>query len=197
MAEELTYLIREAVLEDVPGIAHVHLATWRTTYAGLMPDAVIEGFTLERREAQWRQVLSPRTDSETSSGGEFIYVAVNAESGQIVGFASGGVERSKKSPEYDGEISSIYVLSESQGHQLGRKLAVKVAQRLKAQGYQGMLVWVLANNPYRKFYEALGGQFVLEQNFTLGGAELIEAAYGWPDLATFPGIGDGDVNGGA
>jgi hypothetical protein len=29
----------------------------------------------------------------------------------------------------------------------------------------------------------LGGQFVREQSFMMGGAEIVEAAYGWDDLA--------------
>jgi hypothetical protein len=44
-----------------------------------------------------------------------------------------------------------------------------------------MLVWVLRDNPSRGFYEALGGEYVREQAITIGGANLIELAYGWPD----------------
>jgi hypothetical protein len=44
-----------------------------------------------------------------------------------------------------------------------------------------MLVWVLAENYARGFYERLGGALVGEQEITLGGVALREVAYGWPD----------------
>jgi hypothetical protein len=46
-----------------------------------------------------------------------------------------------------------------------------------------MLVWVLADNPSRSFYEALGGELIGEQNVTIGGVDLREVAYGWPDIS--------------
>ena len=45
-----------------------------------------------------------------------------------------------------------------------------------------MLVWVLAENPSRQFYEALGGQELGQQEITVGGATLVEVAYGWKDI---------------
>ena len=32
--------IRRATVEDVTGIAHVHVETWRSTYKGIIPDDV-------------------------------------------------------------------------------------------------------------------------------------------------------------
>jgi hypothetical protein len=48
-----------------------------------------------------------------------------------------------------------------------------------------MAVWVLALNPSRKFYEALGGQSIGEQEIERGGRPLVEIAYGWSDLSKF------------
>jgi hypothetical protein len=46
-----------------------------------------------------------------------------------------------------------------------------------------MLLWVFADNqPARGFYESLGGIPVAEDGFELGGAWLVEVAYGWRDL---------------
>jgi hypothetical protein len=42
---------------------------------------------------------------------------------------------------------------------------------------------VLAQNPSRFFYEAMGGRRVGERMESLWGLELPEIAYGWPDLA--------------
>ena len=50
------------------------------------------------------------------------------------------------------------------------------------EGLHSLLVWVLANNPSQDFYSALGGQRVYEQEITIGGARLVEVAYGWLDI---------------
>ena len=62
------------------------------------------------------------------------------------------------------------------------------AVRLAQLGHNSMLVWVLAANPYRSFYEALGGQPVAERETNIGGAQLAEIAYGWQDLSTLTRI---------
>lgn len=33
--------IREAVYDDIPAISQVHVDTWRSTYAGIVPDEVL------------------------------------------------------------------------------------------------------------------------------------------------------------
>ena len=52
-----------------------------------------------------------------------------------------------------------------------------------------MIIWVLKDNlKARAFYEAMGGVPVSEKTITIGGAELIDVAYGWPDIrALTPG----------
>ena len=49
--------------------------------------------------------------------------------------------------------------------------------------YGAALVWVLAANPARFFYETLGGRRVAEQQERLWGTQLPEYAYHWPDLS--------------
>jgi hypothetical protein len=48
-----------------------------------------------------------------------------------------------------------------------------------------MAVWVLARNPSRRFYEALGGELITEQQIERGGESYVEVAYGWRDLSEF------------
>jgi hypothetical protein len=55
-------------------------------------------------------------------------------------------------------------------------------EKLLQTGIDNMLVWVLAKNPARKFYEALGGQFLRTKQVMIGGATLEEVAYGWTDI---------------
>lgn len=57
------------------------------------------------------------------------------------------------------------------------------AERLAHTGMHSLLVWVLAANPARGFYEALGGQHVHTQAIDIGGLLYEEVAYGWTDLS--------------
>jgi hypothetical protein len=61
--------IREATEADVAGIAKIHVDTWRTNYAGIVPDEHLAGLSYEGCEASWRRRLA-----EPDPNG-FIYVA--------------------------------------------------------------------------------------------------------------------------
>jgi L-amino acid N-acyltransferase YncA len=164
--------IREATTADATAIAEVHIVSWRTTYHGIVPDAHLASLSVEERAGRWSKIL-------TGQDGTFTYVAVD-ENGQIVGFASGGPLR-EGDPAYAGELYAIYLLPDAKSKGYGRRLASMVAQRLAREGMPSMLVWVLAENYARGFYERLGGALIGEQPITIGGAELREVAYGWPD----------------
>jgi GNAT superfamily N-acetyltransferase len=164
-----------ATVEDVPAIARVHVDSWRSTYKGIMPDDLLANLSYERREAMWRDILS----KEDAPEGVF----VAQDNGTVIGFSSCGPERTQNA-EYTGELYAIYLIQQYQGRGVGRELTRAAAQRLSEQGHQGMLVWVLEQNPSRRFYEALGGQFVERKTIEIGGVDLIEVAYGWRDLHT-------------
>jgi hypothetical protein len=54
-----------------------------------------------------------------------------------------------------------------------------------------MLVWVLADNPARGFYERLGGRYLRQKPIEIGGIDLFEAAYGWDDIRVLIDARDG------
>src|SRR5581483_9859429 len=49
--------IHPAKPEDAVAIARVHAESWRTTYAGIIPDDYIAKFTNDARERSWRAIL--------------------------------------------------------------------------------------------------------------------------------------------
>jgi hypothetical protein len=49
-------------------------------------------------------------------------------------------------------------------------------------GFGSALVWVLAGNPSRFFYEALGGAVAGRREENFAGTVLQEIGYGWKDL---------------
>ncbi len=179
-------VVREARPADVPGIARVHVDTWRTTYRGIVPDDYLDALSYEARERFWTRALERLAAAGEAGatgnphpGGLFV---AEAPGGEVVGFASCGREATGD-PQYPGELYAIYVLDAWQGQGLGRRLARAVADRLAAAGLYSMLVWVLADNPMRRFYEALGDRLLREKKVEIGGVALVEVAYGWPDTA--------------
>jgi ribosomal protein S18 acetylase RimI-like enzyme len=168
--------IRGAGPADVPGIARVHVDTWRTTYAGTVPADYLERLSYGERERLWARVFE---EPETT----FVYVAED-DSGQIAGFASGG-RNTGDDPAYEGSLHAIYVLKEYEGRGLGRVLLLAVANRLARMCIPSMTLWVFAENGRaRRFYEAMGGQLGTEQEFEIAGATLKDVSYGWPDVTS-------------
>ena len=170
--------MRPANANDAAAIAKVHVESWRTTYKGIVPDDFLARLSYAQRERMWRQVL---TDPGSPS---FIYVAEAEDAcGQVVGFVSGGPERSGDTV-YTGELYAIYLLAAYQEQGIGRQLVRTLVSRLRQEGMTALLLWVLAENPSRTFYERLGGRPVYEKTVTIGGVPLIEVAYGWLDSHT-------------
>ena len=169
-----TLRIREARPSDAPDIAFVHVTGWRTTYAGIMPEHYLATLSYASRERYWSMTLRDSARRET------IFVAED-DAGRVVAFVSGGPNR-ERDPGYGGELYAIYLLPQHRRQGIGTALVHALACRLKDMHLHAMLVWVLADNPYRGFYEGLGGQLVRSKTVTIGGLDLDEVAYGWPDM---------------
>jgi L-amino acid N-acyltransferase YncA len=167
-------LIREASPADAMAVAKVQVESWRSTYAGIVPQDYLDALSYEQRATVWSTILSNAT------GRQFVFVAEDLDK-NVVGFASGGRMECRDS-EYKGELSAIYLLQSHQRMGTGSLLTARIAKRLLDEGINSMLVWVLAANPSRPFYEALGARQVSERDITIGGTELKEVSYGWPDL---------------
>lgn len=168
--------IRPARVEDALGIARMHVDSWRTTYRGIVPNHVLDTMTYERREQAWTKGLSNRERNR------FDYIAED-EQGQIVGFVTGGPLRDGDA-SYENELHAIYLLKEAQGQGLGRRLLLTFMERLVQEGSNAMLLWVFADNPARRFYEAMGGHYLSAQPMEIGGVTIEEVSYGWRDLKT-------------
>ncbi len=155
--------IRAAIHADIQGIARVHVQSWRETYAGIMPPAFLDALAPESREAQWRRTLE---------FGNPVFVAEIAD--QIVGFASCGATRDEG---YDGEVYALYLLESQHGLGSGKTLFQAALEALRSQGKHRIIVWVLADNPTRRFYQHMGGVQVLEKPIEIGGATLLELGF--------------------
>lgn len=165
------FTIRKATEPDAKAIAKVHVDSWRTTYANIVPDEYLINLSYENREQLWIKNIS----------NDAVFVAENNE-GQIIGFSSGGKERSGKYIEFEGELYAIYLLKECQGQGIGRALVTAIVEEIKAMGLRSMLVLVLKDNSFHRFYEALGGKKIDTVEIQIAGKKLDELVYGWADI---------------
>jgi GNAT superfamily N-acetyltransferase len=166
-------IVRQATTCDALGIAKVHVDSWRTTYSGIVPQDYLDGLSYEKSGERWKKLLE-------QGGDRADFVAVD-DVGNIIGFASASRNR-EGNAEYSAELHAIYLLEGHQRQGLGRQLVRAVADRLLQMGHQSMVVWVLRDNPARRFYEALGGQFLRTKILDIGGRALEEVQYGWTDV---------------
>jgi ribosomal protein S18 acetylase RimI-like enzyme len=174
----MTTIIRPATLADAEGIAHVHIASWRTTYRGIISDEVLTNLSFEQRLAFRKQVLSQNNRRN------FSYVAVD-EAGRIIGFIDGGPTREQE-PGYEGELYAIYLLQECQGQGIGKRLVQMLFEQLVHERIFSVLVRVLSENPARYFYAALDAKYVRNEQIEIGGKPLDEDIYGWSNIRDIP-----------
>jgi ribosomal protein S18 acetylase RimI-like enzyme len=182
-------VIRAAALDDAGAIAAVHVASWRDSYRGMIPDAVLDGPMLDERLPMWRQVLS------SAPAGRLVLVATERppdgaptpEAPRILGFASAGRTRGRWATggRFDAEIYTLYGAGTWRGQNLGCRLIASAALRLELFGHDSVMLWTLHDNaPARAFYERLGGRVAGQREERFAGALLYEVGYGWPRIAT-------------
>ncbi len=171
-AEGLRSIVRIAEPEDAQGLARVYVETWRTTYAGMVPDKVLLEMSEGTQAVRWARSIA--------RGDELVMLAEDAAKG-IVGMSSGGRARGEHGCK--AEIFTLYVLPDEQGRGVGRALLAGMFAAFLEQSLDSAIIWVLAANPARFFYETTGGKRSAEREERLWGTDLPEIAYIWRDLA--------------
>ncbi len=175
---------------DAAAIARVHVESWRSTYAGMLPEKMLLKFSNARHEARWWRDVVGRYWHR-----HYVYVAEHETNG-VIGFGSAGASRDW---EFDqrGEIYALYLLDEYHGSGIGKALFMALLTRLVEERRPSLVVWVLSTNPSRYFYEALGGRRIAVRKDRMGGVEVEETAYGWEDLDELLALSDSGSGSGA
>jgi ribosomal protein S18 acetylase RimI-like enzyme len=174
--------IRAATVEDAPAMGGVHVACWRETYEGLLPASALETLSVQARVAMWERILS--------EPGSSTKVFLAERKGDVAALASCGRRDGDElaGKGYDGEVTAIYVLKSAQCSGIGYKLMRTMVSALSGLGCTGMKLWVLReNDPARRFYEKLGGQVIGEKIDRRAFGDIVQVAYGWPDLRSVLG----------
>lgn len=132
-------------------MARIHARSWRATYAGVVPDAVIADVERSQpnRIERWRTVLGDRDLRRGAS--------VLEERGRPVGFAFWGPTTASDLSANVAEIFAIYLDPDVIGRGLGRALLSAVVNDIARAHFSAAALWVLATNDRaRRFYEAAG-----------------------------------------
>jgi ribosomal protein S18 acetylase RimI-like enzyme len=87
-------------------------------------------------------------------------------------------------PQYVGEIYNLHVMPAFQSQGIGRYLLYRVSQIFRLRGWHTMMVWSLAENPNRLFYETMCGRIIAQANDEYRGFNAPVIAYGWDELPT-------------
>jgi L-amino acid N-acyltransferase YncA len=169
-------LVRAATEQDAGAIAHVHVQSWLSTYAGIVPAEYLATLNEAERVPQWRAEIAR---------GVLVYVA--EADGEVVGFICGGRIR-EPLEAYDAELFAIYLLERAQRRGLGSALVRRLAESLLAEGFVGMVVWALETNSAGLFYEKAGAHRVGAKEIEIGGVGLLAVAFGWPRLDAIEGL---------
>jgi GNAT superfamily N-acetyltransferase len=169
--------IRIADVRDAAAIAAVLVASWRTTYPGIVAQAHIDGLSVQAQTDRWTR----RFGDQSAARPDVLVAELATSPREIVGFASGGPIR-EPHPGFDAELHAIYLLRDAQGRGVGRRLVRQWATLALARGFTSAVVRVLAANPSRRFYERLGARPLKEAALAIGGESYPEIWYGWDDL---------------
>ncbi|MGE7883992.1 N-acetyltransferase family protein [Bacillus sp. NPDC094077] len=164
--------IRRAIKDDISCIAKVHADSWKTTYKGIFANEILENVTFEQRKKQWENIFQKEENPQY----RFVAETLN---GEIVGFIDGGTERTG-TYNCDIELYAIYVLQEYQGLKVGKRLFQALLSECKKTNMQSLLVWVVTNNPSKRFYEKYNPEQI-DMKF-LERLNVEETAYCWRDV---------------
>ena len=161
-------LVRPARPDDAAGIAGVHVAAWRSAYAGILPDAFLAGMSQRRQAAYYLARIQ---------AGPGVFVAATPN---VVGFATTG--RPRTPGLADGEIETLYVLDDWRDQGIGRGLLQAAGRHLDGAGCSSAFLWVLRENPSRWFYQRMGGRAAMESAVQVAGIAVPQVAFVWDPI---------------
>lgn len=164
------FTLRTATAADANAAAAVELRSWRSVYAGIIPQRVLDAMDHGSRATAHRRLTAEREGLHL--------VATDTTHHDIVGFCHAGPAR--RPGPWAWEVYTIYLEHHARWHGIGREMFEQVFAWVRARRSPSLIVWVLeANHHARRFYEALGGRSAHQTPSMVGGFPVIEQAYVW------------------
>lgn len=153
-------IIRLAEPRDAPGVAAVHVSSWRRTFQDLLPVAKLEELTVEGATARWADCFAP--GKSLGRAGETIWVL--EREGSVVGFTAVGPCRDEVPvPPEVGELYALYVDPRVWAQGLGTVLLHHVIGHLQERRQRRVMLWIVEGNDHAH-------RFALRHGFAPDGA---------------------------
>lgn len=169
-------VIRTATIADARSLAEIQVDSYRTAYAGILPQEYLEQFSIADQEHDWRDLTS------TLPAGRLL-LAVTEQS-KPAGYAF-WEPCSESFPGFDAELIAIHVSKAHQRLGIGRELIAAIVESSQNEGARSLFLWVLNDNPACAFYERLRAKVIGRKAWPGNesyGTSVEEIAYGWADL---------------
>ena len=173
--------IEPATAGDAAAIAAIHVASWRSAYAGILPDRTLLALRRDHlRSAYARRVgRDPLFRVARSPQGVVGFVGATRNAEAPGGTGAGGTGTGGTGV---GEIEVLYVLDDWQGRGIGRALARESGRLLQRAGCRRVVLWVVAANPSSFFYEHIGGVLAATGSGRIGGETVPQLLYAWEPI---------------
>lgn len=153
MGEDVSYRIRRPGRGDAPACAELHAHVWRSTYRGLMDDAVVDGLSAESFLPMWESIGRAYEEGTVPEDGRELWLATDVDDAPV-GFLFFGPPRDDEPPA----ARQLWALNVHPDHH-----GTGLAQRLLDErfGPAPAYLWVARGNDRAvRFYERNG--FVLD-----------------------------------
>lgn len=162
--------IREIKNQDFFETSKVYVDTLKNEYGDFLPEEVLNDLSVEKEAQDCENRLN------NSEKFHFIHIAISDNS--IIGFIS--VSSNTIEPfEYDSEVHELFVKKEFQGLGVGLQLLYSASIKLKANGYNEILIYNFHESKSNSFYRKLSPKMIkrIEQNYN--GKTLDVDVFGW------------------
>jgi GNAT superfamily N-acetyltransferase len=188
LATDLGVTVRPAQLDDIPALVRLRRRSWQDAYRGVLPVIEVERATGPASAQRLRRAFEGRLR------GQRLLVAERAGGGPL-GYAWCGPQPIR-TLEHRGEVYELYLDPDAQRRGVGSRLLDAAIWSLIDQGLHPVLVWVLAQNSARYFYEMRGGVVIAKGTIHVGDYVTTRIAYGWSESLPLPISQPGEPRGG-
>ncbi|MEE1657996.1 GNAT family N-acetyltransferase [Microvirga sp. CF3062] len=166
--------IRPGTPADSAAIGRILAQGWRQAYSGFMSRAELG----PRVDPDYRaQEVGTWLSTDFDSSTELLLVAERA--GKVMGFLAARLG-DRNDVGSVAQVTLLYVSPEKQGRGTGRRLLLEAAEWLKTHAPGPISMGAFGQNPFRSFYEAIGGVVVKTVMVRVDAQEWPVVIYLWP-----------------
>lgn len=170
--------VRFARRDDLHELVELRRRSWRDAYRGILPASEVERATGPGSVGRLLKGL------DGHRRGQRLLVA-ERPGAELLGYAWCGPQPIRGLP-YRGEVYELYLDPCAQRRGVGSRLLDVAIWSLIEQSLHPVLVWVLAQNPARYFYETRGGVPVAKGRIRVGHYVTSRVGYGWSESLPLP-----------